>query len=166
MRTCTICAHPERPAIDAALVAGTPLRDIAGQKSLSRSALHRHREHLPKALTQAKQAQEIAAASTVLGRVERLISRLETIADKAQRAREWHPAVLALREVKGCVQLLAEITGELEKEKDEVNVNVSINLTQRALFSRMTNAEMENYAVTGQLPAWWPKGENGSGQSN
>lgn len=43
-RTCTVCQHPDRAAIDKALIAtADPYRDIAGQYHLSRSALLRHK---------------------------------------------------------------------------------------------------------------------------
>lgn len=41
--TCTVCQHPEREVVDAAILGGTPLRDVAGQTGLSRSALGRHK---------------------------------------------------------------------------------------------------------------------------
>lgn len=43
-RSCSICGHADRSAIDKALVSGTPLRDIAGQFGLSRSAIDRHKK--------------------------------------------------------------------------------------------------------------------------
>ena len=52
-RVCTICTHPARAAIDDGLKAGQPLRAVAGQFSLSKSALDRHRgSHLPAHLAQ------------------------------------------------------------------------------------------------------------------
>ena len=165
LKTCTVCASPKRPEIDAALVAGQSLRDVAGRFALSRSSVHRHQEHVPKALAKAKEAREMAQATTLLGRIELLIHDCRTIAQRAQRAREWSAAVSALREVRACLELLGQISGELEKEdKGSVNVNVSINMTRRALFSKMSNVEMETYAATGELPAWWPTEENGNGQ--
>jgi hypothetical protein len=41
-RLCTICAHPERQAIDEALKTVRALRDIGAQFGVSRAALHRH----------------------------------------------------------------------------------------------------------------------------
>jgi hypothetical protein len=47
-RVCTICAHPARDAIDGALETDRPLRDIALQFSISKTALHRHwQAHVP-----------------------------------------------------------------------------------------------------------------------
>ena len=47
-RTCTVCAHPERQAIEQALVAvESPYRDIARRYGLSKDALLRHKaDHL------------------------------------------------------------------------------------------------------------------------
>lgn len=42
-RPCSACAHPDRAAVDAALVAGVSFRTVAGRYGLSEGALHRHR---------------------------------------------------------------------------------------------------------------------------
>lgn len=42
-RTCTVCGHPERQAIDKALVAQEPYRTIADRYGLSHQALIRHK---------------------------------------------------------------------------------------------------------------------------
>ena len=44
--SCTICNHPDRQAIDQALVAGATLAALSQQYQLSTSALHRHKAHL------------------------------------------------------------------------------------------------------------------------
>lgn len=41
-RNCTICIHPAKNTIDAALETQQPLRDIAAQFGISKTALHRH----------------------------------------------------------------------------------------------------------------------------
>lgn len=46
MKTCGVCRHPEQEAIDTALIAGESLRSISGRLSVSRSALHRHKQHI------------------------------------------------------------------------------------------------------------------------
>jgi hypothetical protein len=43
-RVCTICTHPDRPAVEAALRGGTLLRTIAARWSVSKTALLRHRD--------------------------------------------------------------------------------------------------------------------------
>ena len=43
MRACNACDHPERAAIDSALLRGLSLRTVAGRYGISSSALYRHR---------------------------------------------------------------------------------------------------------------------------
>jgi hypothetical protein len=115
MKICGICSHAERAAIDAALVDGTSIRVISGQYTgVSRSALDRHRKHIPAALVKAKEAAEVADAGTLLSRVEQLVSRCERIYDLAIVAGELSGAVGATRELRGCLELLGKLSGELQ----------------------------------------------------
>jgi esterase/lipase superfamily enzyme len=45
MRVCTVCAHPKRAEIDAAIARGETERAIAGRFSVARASLQRHRPH-------------------------------------------------------------------------------------------------------------------------
>jgi hypothetical protein len=125
MKSCGICSHPERARIDACLVDGGSLRTISGQFGTSRSALDRHRKHLAPALTLAKHAEEVAEATTLLSRVEKLMSRCEAIADKATDARHWPGAIGALREMRGCLELLAKLSGELSQGGNSMNIGIA-----------------------------------------
>jgi hypothetical protein len=53
--SCTICQHPQRQAIDQALIAGSATLAALGQQyNLSTSALHRHKAHLQAKVNRAK----------------------------------------------------------------------------------------------------------------
>ena len=53
--SCTICNHPQRQAIDQALIAGSAtLTTLSQEHGLSTSALHRHKAHLQANVTRAK----------------------------------------------------------------------------------------------------------------
>lgn len=70
-RPCSVCTHPERSAIDKALVAGTALRNIAERYGTSATTLHRHKaEHLPATLARAKQRSEEAHASALTEQIQ------------------------------------------------------------------------------------------------
>jgi hypothetical protein len=112
-RSCTVCQNVDCSAIDTALVENQPLRSIARRFGTTAASLHRHRRHLPLKLTKAKQAEEVARATTILDRIESLIGRLETIAEQAQQHRAWSAATGAIREMRGCLTLLAQMNGEL-----------------------------------------------------
>jgi len=116
-RRCTICTHPDREAIDAALVAGGPLRDIAGQFRISKSALARHKgSHIPACLAKAQDAHEIAQADSLLAQVRDLQAKALRILARAERAGELRTALAAIREARGNIELLGKLAGELLQE--------------------------------------------------
>ena len=123
-RKCTICCHGKRPEIDNALVGRTPFRHIAAQFSVSTSALVRHSDdHIPVALTKAHEAAAVAHADTILGQVQELRDRALAILDKAEDAKEYRSALGAIREARGCLELLGKLAGELQ---DGPTVNILI----------------------------------------
>jgi hypothetical protein len=63
-RPCSICTHPQRHAIDAALTASEALRNMAPRFGTSVTALHRHKhEHLLKHLADVQQSHTPALRS-------------------------------------------------------------------------------------------------------
>lgn len=121
-RTCTICAHPERQAIDEALVDGASMRELAAKYRVSPDAIARHNAaHLPAKLARAAQAKEVAAADSLLVQVQTLQRRTLGILGKAERAADLRAAVGAIREARGNLELLAKLTGELD-ERPQVNI--------------------------------------------
>jgi hypothetical protein len=85
-RICTVCTHPDRPAIDMMLVNGKSLRDIAGRFGTSKSALERHAgEHLPATLAKAHAANETAAALDVMAELRRCFERVNLLFDACDR---------------------------------------------------------------------------------
>ncbi len=124
-RTCTICQHPERQKIDTALVAGEPFRNIAERFGTSATALTRHKaEHLPAKLAQAHAAREVAQASTLLDEVRALRSKAVNILLTAEKAGDLRTALLGIREARSCIELLAEMEGELNR-RPEVHLHLS-----------------------------------------
>lgn len=139
---CTICNHSQRVEIDKALVAGATYREIAQRFGVSRDALYRHRKngHIAEQIAKvakkreiqqakevqaailAQDAQEVADAQTILDEVSRLKDRALTILDRAE-TEGTREACLALREVRGIVELLAKIQGQLS---DAPTVNITL----------------------------------------
>src|SRR5262245_65354921 len=72
-RLCTICHHPDRSAIDKAIVSQAPNRQIASLHGVSEAAIRRHaRTHLPATLVKAAQVEAVAEAGDLLAQAERL----------------------------------------------------------------------------------------------
>jgi hypothetical protein len=64
-RVCTVCAHEQRPAIDAALIRGQPMSALAAHYSVSPDALSRHNAgHVPEHVAKARATEEVGQAIT------------------------------------------------------------------------------------------------------
>ncbi len=125
-RKCTVCAKKKRPEIDRLLVENVAtFRNIAAQHGLSVQALLRHRDdHLPARLAKAREAREVANADNLLTRVQALHARALGILDKAESANDLRAATGAIRETRGCLELLGKLAGQL-KDAPIINVFMS-----------------------------------------
>ena len=124
-RRCSVCDHPQLDEIDAALVARQPFRNISGQFRLSVTSLHRHAQnHVPATLARASDAREVARGDDLLAQVEDLKMRAMGVLARAEAAEDLRAAVSAIKEARGCVELLAKMMGEL-REGAQVNILVS-----------------------------------------
>jgi hypothetical protein len=111
---CSICLHPDRDAIDRDLLARRPYRHIAARYGTSTGALQRHKEHLPVALTQAQEAEAVAQGDDLLAQVRTLQAKAERILSQADAEGKLTVALQAVREARGCVELLGKLMGALE----------------------------------------------------
>lgn len=111
-RTCTVCSHRDRAAINQALVDGFgSLRQIAKNYGVTESSLHRHnRDHLPAVLRegasaarqdeavelQAVAVQRAAEPLDLLARVRALYAEADQVLREAKAANDPRVALLAL----------------------------------------------------------------------
>jgi len=115
-RVCTICTHAEREAINAALVANEPFRHIATRYGTSTGALQRHKvDDLPVIMVKSEEAREVAHADTLLDQVKDLRSTAISILGKAEKAGDLKTALMGVREARACIELLAEMEGEINR---------------------------------------------------
>ncbi len=115
-RVCTICTHPEREAINAALVANEPYRTIADRYGLSHQALMRHKaEHLPSIMVKSEEAREVAHADDLVWQIKQLRNKAISILGKAETAGDLKTALMGVREARACIELLAEMEGEINR---------------------------------------------------
>ena len=122
-RTCTVCNHPGREEIERGLLAGEPFRHIAARSGTSTGALQRHRaEHLPAVLVEAHDAAEIARSDNLLDQVFELQARAFGILAKAEAAGDWRSALLAIRESRELVELLASATPQQQAEPSQQSI--------------------------------------------
>lgn len=126
--SCSVCAHPDRAAIDDDLVSGVPYRDIVRRHAtvpLTISSLSRHkREHVSPALKAVIVERAQAGAATAIERVDSLYQRASTILDAAETDGQGSMALSAIRELRSLVELLARLTGELDERPQVAVINM------------------------------------------
>ena len=121
-RKCTVCFHSSRDAIDQALIRRDTFRHIAARFEVSTGALVRHADdHLPATLLQAHKAADVAHADNILGEVLDLRDHALEILDKAEKVDDLRAACSAIREARGCLELLGKLAGQLQ---DGPTINV------------------------------------------
>ncbi len=122
MKTCRVCLHPKRSEVDAALLAGEPYRTVSDRFGPSKTALLRHREHVPAALAEARQAERVADADSLLDKVRGLEADARRIGAAAEKAGDARTALAAVRELIRIVDLLGRLRGELDGQGVTVKV--------------------------------------------
>jgi nanoRNase/pAp phosphatase (c-di-AMP/oligoRNAs hydrolase) len=92
-----VCRHPQREAIDKALVAGQPYWDIAGRYGTSKTALQRHKaDHLRELVAEARgrQAAHEAALGTAVREQE--TAKVEQALDILRQLKAINAASVAI----------------------------------------------------------------------
>ena len=116
-RTCMACSSPERDAIDRALVAGEPFRNIAERVSISPAALFRHKNHVANAIGRAQARHEERLGETLLDEMRRVQRKAWELLARTESEGDLRGSIVALREVRECLESL----GEMLEKTDEIN---------------------------------------------
>lgn len=124
---CHSCSHPEREAIDRALVAGEPPRRVlAARYGIAKSSLGDHaRNHLSAALRGA--IARTTREDGLLGSFEDLVKDVRRLQRKAEAARDFPTALQAIREL----TRLLELAVAHQPKRPEAPVRVRLEFTPR-----------------------------------
>jgi hypothetical protein len=123
-RTCLACAHSDRTAIDNALVAGEPLRNIAKRVSISPAGLLRHKSHVSQAIVNASERREEQLGDNLLDEMRRVQRKAWQLLDTAESEGDHRGAIVALREVRECLESLGAMLAR-------VDLSGNLTLSQR-----------------------------------
>lgn len=120
---CSICHHPEREEIERALLSGASIREAGKRFNVSWQAVGRHQRdgHIIAALTESKQAKEIACADSLLSEISNLKKRGLKLLSQAEEEKDIRGACAALKEVRSIFELLGKLSGELQNSGRTVN---------------------------------------------
>jgi hypothetical protein len=153
-RRCTICGHQAIAAIDRALIAGRPIRGIARTFGVSEDALGRHCTHLPKALIKAHDVAETIRADELLAEATALQTIAWQLLLAAEAQEDPRTALMAAREIRGCLDLLARLLGALRDQPTVTLIAAPEWLAVRgAILQALGPYPEARTAVAGQLLA-------------
>ena len=113
-RTCLACSSPEREAIDKALVAGEPFRNIAERVSISPAALFRHKNHVASVIGIAQAHHEDRLGETLLDEMRRVQRKAWELLARTEAEGDNRGAIVALREVRECLKSLGEMLAKAD----------------------------------------------------
>ena len=154
---CTVCQHPSRSAVEQALVSGRSNTSIGSEFGLSKDAVRRHRDrHLAPVMRGAMGSREGRAGRTAVDRMEDLYGRAEALLTSFEEGNRGALALGALKELRGIVELLAKLTGELD-ERPQVTINLAASpewqQVQAIILQALAAHPEARQAVAGALMA-------------
>jgi len=154
-RTCTICAHADRAALDTALVSGEPFRHIAARSATSTTALQRHKaEHIPPHVATAKAVADVVQADDLLSQVRDLHRLALHLLARASASGDLRTALAGVREARSCLETLLEVEGEIDR-RPVINLAISPQwiAVRSALMVALAPYPDARAAVAGRLVA-------------
>jgi hypothetical protein len=117
-RVCTICSHEQRFAIEELLATRqSTYRGITRKYGVSEDAVSRHVKagHVSHLLALAADAERAARADGLLDRIEALHSQTLAILEAVEGTDEHGTALAAIREARRNLELIGEVTRELDR---------------------------------------------------
>jgi len=152
-RTCTICSHAERGAIDVAIAAGTSYRDISLRFGPGIMAVQRHASsHLPASVVQAQEAREEAQALDVVKQLKAINGAALAILTAARKGNKHDLALKAIDRIQRQIELQAKLLGDLA-DAPQVNVLLSAEwvVTRGAIMQALAPHPDARHAVVTAL---------------
>ena len=128
-RVCTICSHEQRFAIEELLATRqSTYRGIARKYGVSEDAVSRHVKagHVSHLLALAADAERAARADGLLDRIEALHSRTLAILEAVEGTDEHGTALAAIREARRNLELIGEVTRELDRVGTTINLELTV----------------------------------------
>jgi hypothetical protein len=141
---CKVCNHSQKAEIDQALVAGEPLRGVAERFGMHYSSLSRHKSHISEQLNKSlalREFNELQQGQSVLQQIESLQAKALDLLTQAENAGDIRTAIQAVRESRGCIELMAKASGQLAPEKILVQVEPILNALIMVLKQEIHDSE-------------------------
>ncbi len=146
---CTVCNHPQRKAIDAALSLRSE-RSIAAQFGLSGSAVHNHKTvHVKPAIARELARRESMGPRILLDKLERYIEAAERGIELAENRGNVRDLAAILKEARETLKLLGQASGLWQEKNSTTIVDARI---QTANLGSLTVDDLRSLASLGSSP--------------
>lgn len=154
--SCLTCSHPQRQQIDAALVLGRQsIQAVADEYGVPKGRLVRHRKHISEAIKAVVAERAKAGPTTALQRLEDLHARATRLLDRAEADDRPSLSLAAIKELRGLVETIARITGELDERPQVQVLNVAADpawiATRQAMLAALAPFPEARAAVAARL---------------
>ena len=123
-RVCTICSHPARDNIEAALIRRVPYRTMEDRFKVTHGPLSRHtNDCLAEDVQQALREYRAKNGVKVLSKLSTMIDRLDAFLDKAEADENALEFRAVASEWRKQLELIAKLQGELAQEGTVTIIN-------------------------------------------
>ena len=121
-RACNVCVHPQRKAIDQALVSGEPGPSVSAKWGVSPDSVKRHKAaHLPLRLVQQQTLDEAREALDVMHQLKAINAASVQVLRDARNGGQGGLVLAAVDRVLRQLELQAKLLGDLD-ERPVVNI--------------------------------------------
>lgn len=150
---CKVCAHPERAEIEAAIAGGMSNGAAGTRWGMSKDSVRRHKDaHLSPALRAVVAGRDSAGAVKAVDRIEALYAQASAVLEAANAEGKAALSLAAIKELRGIVELLARLTGELDERPTVQVLNVAASPEWDALRAVVLGA-LRPYPEAGRAVA-------------
>jgi hypothetical protein len=138
-KPCRICTHPEREAIDQAIISDVPYRSITEQYGVSNGSIARHKEagHISQALIQANEVREITRSADLLDMTMSLLNEAQDIVEESRQEGDRRTALDGIGKITNILKLLMAVNLALSDRQAKTSV------TTDPEFQRVMSVIME-----------------------
>jgi hypothetical protein len=123
-KSCSICRHPDREAIETAILSGEPIRSVASRYEPSRAAFQRHAAGCLREKIAVARARNGISAESLWSRVLSLQQEVETVLAEARRTKNHSLTLSAIARAEKLIALqgaiLSSARGSSEARDDHV----------------------------------------------
>lgn len=138
-KPCRICTHPEREAIDQAIISDVPYRSITERYGVSNGSIARHKEagHISQALIQANEVREITRSADLLDMTMNLLNEAQDIVEESRQEGDRRTALDGIGKITNILKLLMAVNLALSERQAKTSV------TTDPEFQRVMSVIME-----------------------